>query len=93
MPSKNKEKYGSFSDYIMHSPEVFKGLFVTSQWIPIPIFGFILYTLLFYQQYEVALIIIVIFSLFIRRLYRFYKNGGMKNLPDEMTGYKFLWER
>ena len=93
MHSRNREKYGSFGDYVLHNPSVFRGLFITSQWVPIPIFGFILYSLLMYGLWEAGVVVGVFFVLFVRRLIMFYKRGGMSSMPTDMTGYKFLWEK
>jgi len=90
MPSRNKEKYGSFGNYVMQDKEVFKWLFLGSQIVPPILFGFVLFTLVAYSQWEVAIIVSIFMILFLMRLYKFLKNGGMKNMP-EMNAEQFVW--
>jgi len=93
MPSNksNREKYGSFGNYILNSPTVYRNLFVTSMIFPPVMFGLILLSLYLAQMWEILVIMAIFFAAFIGRLFKFFKNGGMKSIPPDATANKYLW--
>jgi hypothetical protein len=87
----NKQKYGSFGAYILQDPAVYRWLYMLGLVFPPVAYAVILYTLYVYQHWEIFVIICLFSLAFIYRLYKFFKNGGMKAIPKDMNANDMIW--
>jgi hypothetical protein len=87
----NKEKYGSFGNYILNNPTVYRNLFVTSIIFPPIMFALLLFLLYMNKSWEIFFITLIFFFAFLSRVLKFFKNGGLNSIPPDATANKYLW--
>ena len=90
---KNREKYSSFSEFILNDDKVVMPLLLNiSMW-----FGVVMFMMLSYIMFKVGVPFLgVIFLFFVffglKKIYKTYKVGGVKNM-DNMTASNLVWNK
>ena len=91
---KNREKFSSFSDFILNDKDfVFKFLIVVSRWFGAIIFTLLFFMILYYTDMIGLQIFIGAMALFgWYGVIKFYKLGGLKTMPKASTAEMF-WNK
>ena len=88
----NREKYGSFAEYILNDTFVLKFLVVLSKYFGAIIFSLLAWLLLSIGLSEIAFIIFILACFGWWNVIKFHKLGGWKNMPDFNAAQSF-WGR
>jgi len=88
----NREKYSTFSEYILNDEKVAKWLFVASRWTGAIIFSVFTYSLWIYGLNEAGIVIGIFTAFAWYSVIKFYMKGGAKVTPN-ITASQFVWNK
>jgi len=89
---KNKKKYGSFHNYIMKDPKVYKYLFFTGQVFPLVLYSLLLGLIIYSGNISLSLFIGIFWVFSVMKMIKFFRLGGLKAIPPTMCAEQ-IWSK